>query len=61
MLLQHDPLGLEKEIESLTDAADDGSAQQICVIKAILQRLVQDDTVMDMVNAGRLLLAKAES
>lgn len=62
MLLQHDPLGLEKEIESLTAAVQDGSAQQICVIKGILQRLAQDDNVMEMVRKrARLLLARADS
>ena len=62
MLLQHDPLGLDKEIGNLANAANDGRAQQICAISEILQRLVQDDHVMDMVRKqARLLLAKADS
>jgi hypothetical protein len=62
MLLQHDPLGLDKEIGFLANAAHDGRAQQICVISGILERLVQDDRVMDMVRKqARMLLAKADS
>lgn len=62
MLLQHDPLGLEKEIESLATAAQDGRAQQLGAIKDILQRLAQDDNVMAMVRKrARLLLARAET
>ena len=62
MLLQHDPLGLDKEIGNLANAANDGRAQQICAISEILQRLAQDDRVMDMVRKqARMLLAKADS
>lgn len=62
MLLQHDPLGLAQEIESLSAAAQDGRAQQICVIKGILERLANDDSVMDIVRKrARLLLARAET
>jgi len=62
MLLQHDPLGLDKEIESLAAAAQDGRAQQLCAIKGILERLAGDDGVMEMVRKrARLLLARAET
>lgn len=62
MLLQHDPLGLDKEIKTLSDAAQDGRAQQICVIRGILERLAQDDNVMEMVRKrARTLLARAET
>ncbi len=62
MLLQHDPLGLEREMESLAAAAEDGRAQQLCAIKGILDRLAEDDRVMDMVRKrARLLLARADS
>lgn len=62
MLLQHDPLGLDKEISSLANAAHDGRAQQICTISGILERLAEDDHVMDMVRKqARLLLAQANS
>jgi hypothetical protein len=62
MLLEHDPLGLDKEIKTLSEAAQDGRAQQICVIRGILERLAQDDNVMEMVRKrARTLLARAET
>ena len=61
MLLQHDPLGLDRETEYLVEAARDGRAQQICVIKSILARLEEDPGVMDRVRKrARVLLAGAE-
>ena len=38
-LLQHDPLGLDQEIQNVQEAAGDGRAQQICSIRDILERL----------------------
>ena len=62
MLLQHDPLGLDQEIENLVAAARDGRAQQLCVIKDILERLAGDDNVMQMVRKqARLLLARTDT
>lgn len=62
LLLQHDPLGLDKEIQSLVAAAQDGRAQQICAIKDILERLAGDDAVMEMVRKrAKMLLQKAET
>lgn len=62
MLLQHDPLGLDKEMENLALAARAGRAQQICIIRGILERLAQDDQVMDLVRKrARTLLAQSES
>lgn len=49
VLLQHDRLGLDQEMEFLTEAVQDGRAQQVCAIRDILQRLVQDDAVLDRV------------
>ena len=49
VLLQHDRLGLDAEMEFLTDAAADGRAQQICAIRDILERLAQDDEVLERV------------
>jgi hypothetical protein len=49
MLLQHDRLGLDAEMEFLTDAAEDGRAQQIEAIRPILERLAQDDEVLERV------------
>jgi len=62
MLLQHDRLGLDKEMEFLVDAAGNGRAQQICVIKGILARLAQDDEVMERVRKrARMLLTQGAS
>ena len=60
MLLQHDRLGLDAEIEYLTEAAADGRAQQICAIREILERLTHDDEVLDRVRKrARALLDRA--
>lgn len=60
-LLHHDPLGLDKEMEYLVTAANDGRAQQLCTIRDILQHLAQDENVLDRVRKrARLLLIKAE-
>jgi hypothetical protein len=62
MFLQHDPLGLDKEIAALSEAADSGRAKQLCAIRAILEKLVQDDHVLDLVRKrARTLLAKADA
>ncbi len=59
LLLEHDRLGLDAETEFLTEAAADGRAQQIGVIRGILERLVQDETVLDRVRKrARMLLAQ---
>jgi hypothetical protein len=59
-LLQHDRLGLDKEMEYLTEAAGDGRVQQICAIRGILERLAADPEVMDRVRKrARVLLARA--
>lgn len=58
ILLQHDPLGLDQEMEFLVAAVGDGRAQQVCAIRAILERLAQDDGVLDRVRKrARELLA----
>jgi hypothetical protein len=60
VLLQHDRLGLDKEIDYLMEAAGDGRAQQICTIRGILERLAGDPEVMDRVRKrARALLARA--
>lgn len=62
ILLQHDPLGLEKEIESLSEAAESGRALELCAIRSILERLAEDDHVLDLVRKrARSLLAHAET
>ena len=60
-LLQHDRLGLDREMEYLMDASGDGRIQQICVIRGILERLAEDQDVMERVRKrARVLLAKAQ-
>jgi len=58
VLLQHDPLGLDQEMEYLTEAVGDGRAQQVSVIRDILLRLAKDDDVMERVRKrAKALLA----
>jgi hypothetical protein len=62
LLLEHDRLGLDKEMEFLVDAADNGRAQQICAIRGILVRLAQDDQVLERVRKrARMLLAQGDT
>jgi len=62
MLLQHDRLGLDAEMEFLTDAAADGRVQQIGAIRDILERLTQDDEVLERVRRrARSLLEHAQT
>lgn len=62
MLLEHDRLGLDKEMEFLVDAASSGRAQQICAIRGILDRLAQDDGVMERVRKrARMLLTQGDT
>jgi hypothetical protein len=61
LFLLHDRLGLDQEMEYLTEAQDDGRVQQICTIRGILERLAQDPGVMERVRKkARLLLEKSE-
>jgi hypothetical protein len=60
LLLQHDPLGLDKEMDFLQEAADDGRLQQMCAIQGILTKLVEDPDVMERVRRrARHLLAES--
>jgi len=59
-LLQHDPLGLDKETEYLVEAAGDGRAQEIGAIRGILQRLADDEGVMDRVRKRARVLLGAD-
>jgi hypothetical protein len=62
LLYQHDPLGLDKAIQYIVEASDDGRLQQICAIRGILERLEDDPRVLDRVRKrARLLLAHAGS
>jgi hypothetical protein len=61
VLLQHDRLGLDREMEFITDAAKDGRLKEICAIKGILETLEADPTVLDRVRKrARLLIAAGE-
>ncbi len=60
LLLQHDPLGLDKEMAYLQEGAADGRIQQLGAIQAVLNRLSEDPDVMERVRKrARLLLAAA--
>ena len=60
LLLQHDRLGLDAEMQFLVEAVGDGRAQQVCAIKETLERLAQDDTVLERVRKrARMLLAES--
>lgn len=62
LLLKHDPLGLDREMRYLVQAAKDGRAQQLCVIKGILTQLAGDPEVLDRVRQwADELLAKSNS
>jgi hypothetical protein len=60
-LLLHDRLGLDSEMEFMTEALRDGRLQQISAIRGILERLAEDSSVMERVRKqARILLAKQE-
>jgi hypothetical protein len=62
LLLQHDPLGLDKAIQFVVEASDDGRLQQIGAIRDILERLQDDPHVMERVRKrARLLLQRSGS
>jgi hypothetical protein len=59
-LLQHDRLGLDKEMEMLADAAHEGSAIEMGVIRETLTRIASDDQVLERARRkARLLLTQA--
>jgi hypothetical protein len=59
LLLQHDRLGLDKEMEFVVEAQGDGRVQQICAIRGILERLAEDPVVMERVRKrAKVLLAR---
>lgn len=61
MLLQHDRLGLDREMENLAVADADGRVGQLCVIRGILERVRDDPRVMERVKKrARTLLAHAD-
>lgn len=59
LLLQHDPLGLDRELQYIHESAQDGRLQQICAIRGILMKLEEDPLVMERVRKyARTLLAE---
>jgi hypothetical protein len=58
LLLLHDRLGLDRETEALTESAADGRAKQIGSIREILERLADDDTVLERVRRRARALLK---
>jgi hypothetical protein len=61
MLLQHDRLGLDREMEYIVEGLGDGRLVQISAIQGILERLADDPGVMERVRKrARTLLASAE-
>lgn len=59
-LLQHDRLGLDRDMQLLTQMAADGRAQQMEAISGILRRLADDDSVLERVRRrARALLGTA--
>jgi len=62
LLLQHDRLGLDREMEYITDSAKDGRLREISAIREILRRLAEDDELLERVRKrARNLLAQAGS
>lgn len=59
-LLQHDRLGLDREMESLASSAHDGNAIEIGAIRETLTRIADDDQVLERARKkARLLLTQA--
>jgi hypothetical protein len=60
LLLRHDRLGLDSEMEYLVEAAAAGRVLQMEAIREILERLADDPGVMERVRKrARVLLARA--
>jgi len=59
-LLQHDRLGLDREMESLASSAHDGNAIEIGAIRETLTRIADDEQVLERARKkARLLLTQA--
>ena len=59
-LRQHDRLGLDQEMQNLTEMTADGRAAELSVIREELERIAGDEALMDRVRRrARELLAKA--
>jgi hypothetical protein len=60
MLLQHDRLGLDREMEFLVGAAHDGRARQLGAIRGILEKLAGDESVLERVRKRARQLLKED-
>ena len=61
ILLEHDRLGLDKEMDYILEASSDGRVQQIGAIRPILERLADDPAVMERVRKhAKALLARGQ-
>jgi hypothetical protein len=59
-LRQHDRLGLDQEIQTFAEMTSDGRAMEVGVIRNELERIADDEALMDRVRRrARELLAKA--
>jgi hypothetical protein len=59
-LLQHDRLGLDKELDILSDALKDGGAAEAGAIRDTLNRIASDEAVMERARRkARLLLTQS--
>lgn len=60
LLLQHEPLGLDRALAEMQAGVRDGRLQQVGAIRPLLERLQTDDAVMDRVRRrAQALLADA--
>jgi hypothetical protein len=61
LLLQHDRLGLDAELDALQTAARENRGGQICVLREILTRIAADPAVMERARRrARELLVRAD-
>lgn len=60
MLMQHDRLGLDQELDNLAAAAKEGNAAEMGTIRETLTRVASDESVMDRARRkARFLLTQA--
>jgi hypothetical protein len=60
-LRQHDRLGLDQEMQAFAEMTTDGRAAELCAIREELERIADDEAVMERVRRrARELLAKSK-
>jgi hypothetical protein len=60
MLLQHDRLGLDREMDFLVVAVHEGRVRQVGVIRGILEKLADDESVLERVRKRARQLLKED-